>query len=357
VVTVKIWVGVVAAVLLQALPVRAQEFIAGADVSFLRQMEGKDVVFKDGGVGEPGLRILKDHGYTWVRLRVMVDAISLPNTLEYTIAAAKDAKAMGFKVLLDFHYSDDWADPQHQTVPRAWANYSHAELVKATYTYTRDTIAAFRKAGVMPEMVQVGNEVTVGMMWPDGRLPAQWQNFAELLLAGIHGVDAGRGGWMGKAARPVIMIHIDKGGNEASTKWFLDNLAKYHVPYDVVGQSYYPWWQGSLDELKANLAFTWATYHKDTVVVETAYDWRTGENFKGKQPPFAETPEGQRDFLAALGKVVREAPGGKMRGIFWWEPMAGGAIAKRALFDDEHNALPAIHVFDPAQGGVAAAQD
>jgi len=184
--------------------------------------------------------------------------------------------------------------------------------------------------------------VTAGMMWPDGRLAGQWQNFADLLLAGIHGVDKGRG-W---GRRPAIMIHIDKGGNQAATKSFLDHLAQYHVPYDVLGQSFYPWWQGSLDDLRDNLAFVWNTYHKSVVVAETAYDWRTGEDFKGNAPPFPQTPEGQRNFLAALDRVVREAPGGKVRGIFWWEPMAGGAIAKRALFDDQHEALPAIHVFD-----------
>jgi arabinogalactan endo-1,4-beta-galactosidase len=319
-----------------------QAVIAGADVSYLRQMESRGVVFKDAGVAEAGLQILKNHGYTWVRLRVMVDPISLPNNLDYTIALAKDAKARGFKFLLDFHYSDDWADPGHQWVPRAWAKMSHAELVNATFVYTRDTIKAFRKAGVLPDMVQVGNEVTAGMMWPDGRLPAQWQNFADLLLAGIHGVDKGRG-W-GK--RPAIMIHIDKGGNQAATRSFIDHLAQYHVPYDVLGQSFYPWWHGSLDDLRDNLAFVWNTYHKNVVVAETAYDWRTGEDFKGKAAPFPQTPEGQRDFLAALDRVVREAPGGKVRGIFWWEPMAGGSIAKRALFDDQHEALPAIHVFD-----------
>jgi arabinogalactan endo-1,4-beta-galactosidase len=320
----------------------AQNVIAGADVSFLRQMEARGVVFKDAGVAEPGLQILKNHGYTWVRLRIMVDPISLPNNLDYTIALAKDAKARGFKLLLDFHYSDDWADPQHQTMPRAWAKMSHAELDQAVFAYTRDAIAAMRKQHVLPDMVQVGNEITVGMMWPDGRLPAQWQNFADLLLAGIHGVDKGSG-W---GRRPKIMIHIDKGGNQAATKWFVDHLAQYHVPYDVLGQSFYPWWQGSLDDLKGNLAFVWNTYHKDVVVVETAYDWRTGEDFKGKPAPFPQTPEGQRDFLVALDRVVSDAPGGKLRGIFWWEPMAGGAIAKRGLFDDEHEALPAIHVFD-----------
>jgi arabinogalactan endo-1,4-beta-galactosidase len=352
---VRAFASVLCAVLLAVPSARAQQAIVGADVSFLQQMESGGIAFEDVGVVKPGLQILKDHGYTWVRLRVMVHPISLPNDLAYTIASAKVAKALGFKVLLDLHYSDDWADPQHQVTPRAWAALPHAQLVKATYAYTRDTIKALRKAGVMPEMVQVGNEVTVGMMWPDGRLPGQWQNFADLLLAGIHGVDAGRGGWMGRAARPAIMIHIDKGGNQAATKSFLDHLAQYHVPYDVVGQSYYPWWQGSLDQLKANLAFTWETYHKDVIVVETAYDWRTGEDFKGKPAPFPQTPEGQADFLAALNRVVGDAPGGKLRGIFWWEPMAGGAIAKRALFDDQHRALPAIHVFDRTKVSQASA--
>ena len=321
---------------------RAQGVIAGADVSFLRQVESRGVVFRDAGVAEPGLQILKDHGYTWVRLRIMVHPISLPNDLDYTIAEARDAKALGFRVLLDFHYSDTWADPQHQAVPRAWAQMDHAELEQAVFAYTRDTIAAMRRQHVLPDMVQVGNEVTDGMMWPDGRLPARWQNFADLLSAGIRGVNKGSG-WL---RRPKIMIHIDKGGNQAATKVFLDHLAHYHVRYDVLGQSFYPWWQGSLDDLAGNLAFVWNTYHKDTVVVETAYDWRTGEDFKGKPVPFPQTPEGQRDFLMALDRVVSQAPGGKMRGIFWWEPMAGGAIAKRALFDDQHEALPAIHVFD-----------
>ena len=338
----KILVALVGALVLCTQCARAQQVIAGADVSYLRQMEGRGVVFKDAGVSEPGLQILKNHGYTWIRLRVMVNPIALPNNLDYTIASAKDAKARGFKLLLDFHYSDDWADPGHQIVPRAWAAMSHAQLQQTVFVYTRDTIAAMRKQHVMPDMVQVGNEVTNGMMWPDGRLPAQWQNFADLLLAGIHGVDKGSG-WH---RRPKIMIHIDKGGNQEATKSFLDHLAQYRVPYDVVGQSYYPWWQGSLDELKSNLAFVWNTYHKSVVLAETAYDWRSGEDFKGKQVPFPQTPDGQRDFLAALDRVVRETPGGKVRGIFWWEPMAGGSIAKRALFDDQHNALPAIHVFD-----------
>jgi len=327
----------------------AQEFIVGADVSFLRQMEGKGIVFKDDGVPLPGLEILKNHGYNWIRLRIMVDPASLPNDLNYTIASAQAARKLGFRLLLDFHYSDDWADPGHQLTPRAWQKQSHARLMKTVFTYTRDTMDAFRKQDVLPDMVQVGNEVTSGMMWPDGKLPGNWDNFAGLLSAGIRGVYAG----CGPSPRPQIMIHIDKAGNQEATSWFFDTLDRYHVPFDVIGQSYYPWWQGTLSDLRNNLAFIVNKYHKDVIIVETAYDWRTGEDLTGKDsagkvPLFPETPEGQRAFLTALQATVRATPEGHGIGIFWWEPFAEGAIAKRALFDDQHNALLAIHVFDPA---------
>jgi arabinogalactan endo-1,4-beta-galactosidase len=322
---------------------RTPRFIVGADVSFLREMEAKGIVFKDEGTAHPGLEILRHHGYGWVRLRIMNEPTPLPNTLTYTLAEAKAAKAMGFRLLLDFHYSDDWADPAHEITPKAWAKMSHEALVKAVFNFSRDTITAFREQGTMPDMVQVGNEITSGMLWPDGKLPDRWPQFAELLTAGVRGVEAGKG----DLPRPAIMIHIDQGGNEETTKWFFDHLIVNRVPFDVIGQSYYPWWQGSLESLRENLAFMAERYKKPIFIAETAYDWRDGEAFAGKKVPFPETPEGQKEFLTALVKVVKETPGGLGRGIFWWEPMAEGGIAKRGLFDDEHNALPAIQVFDP----------
>ena len=320
----------------------ARPEIVGADVSFLRQMEQSGVVFKDGGAPKPGLQILRDHGYNWVRLRLFCDPDTLPNNLAYTLATAKDAKALGFKLLLDLHYADDWADPAHQPTPKAWKTLTHAELQAAVFAYTRDTIHAFRAAGVMPEMVQVGNEVTSGFLWPDGRLPDHWDRFAGLISAGIQGIDAGRG----DAPRPKIMIHIDQGGNQETTQWFFDNLKSRGVSFDIIGQSYYPWWQGSLDDLRRNLRFMAKTYRKDIVVVETAYDWRSGEEFSNKKQPFPETPAGQHDFLEALEKVIVETPDARCLGLFWWEPMAEGAIAKRSFFDQEHNALQVIKVFD-----------
>ena len=130
-------------------------------------------------------------------------------------------------------------------------------------------------------MVQIGNEVTNGILWPDGKLPEQWDNFAQLIYAGINGVDAGRG----NGPRPKIMIHIDRGGDVAGTKAFLDKLDSYHVPYDIIGQSYYPWWHGSLNDLRQNLEFMARTYAKDIIVVEAAYNW-TPTEYKDKPAPF-----------------------------------------------------------------------
>ena len=138
-------------------------------------------------------QIFKDHGYNWIRLRLFHSPDRLPNDLRYTIAQAKEAKALGFKFLLNYHYSDTWADPQKQFIPTAWEGMSHDELVEAVERYTHDTMTAFRDAGVMPDMVQIGNEVIAGMLWPDGRLPQNWDNFADLLKAGIRGVEAASG--------------------------------------------------------------------------------------------------------------------------------------------------------------------
>jgi arabinogalactan endo-1,4-beta-galactosidase len=329
---------------------RAQEFAIGADVSFARQAEQQGIVFKDNGVAAPVLEVLKAHGYNWVRLRIFnapADAPEgLPNDLDYTIASAQAAKKLGFHILLDFHYSDTWADPGKQFTPHAWAGMSHDQLVKAVFAYTRDTIAAFRSAGVLPDMVQVGNEITAGILWPDGRLPGNWDNLADLLKAAIAGVDAGAAVGTNDNPHPRIMIHIDRGGDVEATRYFFDKLNSYHVPYDAIGQSYYPWWQGGLKDLGRNLHFMAKRYKKDLFVVETAYNWKPTEYTK-KLGPFPETPEGQKQFLAALNRVVRKTPRGLGKGIFWWEPaVSPSPISSRSFFDDNDNALPVINVFD-----------
>jgi arabinogalactan endo-1,4-beta-galactosidase len=326
-----------------AVVAHGQGYAIGADVSFVRQAEQQGIVFKENGVATPILETLNAHGYNWVRLRIFHTPTGLPNDLDYTIASAKAAKKLGFHILLDFHNSDTWADPGKQFTPKAWVGLSHDQLVKAVFAYTRDTITAFRAADVLPDMVQVGNEVISGMLWPDGRLPDNCDNFAGLLKAGIAGVTAGAG----DGPHPRIMIHIDRGGDLAGTKYFFDKLNSYHVIYDVIGQSYYPWLHGGLDALRENLRFMAKAYKKDIFVVETAYNWKPIEYIK-KSAPYPETPEGQKQFLSAVNSAVQGTPGGFGKGVFWWEPaVSPSPISSRSFFDDSGNVLPAIMVFDP----------
>jgi arabinogalactan endo-1,4-beta-galactosidase len=334
-------VAIVLVLLFSCATARAAEYAVGADLSFLLQAERSGKVFKDQGQAKPGLEIFKDHGYNWIRLRIFHTPTELPNNLEYTLALAKAAKKLGFHFLLDYHYSDTWADPGKQFTPKAWGGMTHPQLVKAVFEYTRQTIAAFREAGVLPDMVQIGNEVINGMLWPDGRLPGNWENFADLIKSGIAGVEAGKG----DAPRPLIMIHIDRGGDKIRTKDFFDKLNSYRVSYDVIGQSYYPWWHGSLNDLRENMVFMALEYKKDIIVVEAAYNWIAAE-YKQRPGPFPETAEGQKQFLEEVNRIVQETPDGRGKGIFWWEPAVTGPLSSRGFFDEAGNALSVITTFD-----------
>jgi arabinogalactan endo-1,4-beta-galactosidase len=332
----------------------ASDFAVGADLSYLKQAEDSGTVFKDGTNAMPGLQIFKNHGYNWIRLRIFVEPVGggLPNDLAYTLKEAQAAKELGCKFLLDFHYANSWGDPGKQPTPMTWTNLTHKQRTKKVFEYTRDTVAAFRNAGVLPEMVQVGNEVRRGILWPDGMLPEHWDNFANYLRAGIKGVQAGSGA----NPPPRIMIHTDQGGSSAATKYFFDHLNYYRINYDVIGFSYYPWWHGSLLDLRENLAFTAKRYHKDIIVVETAYNWRLAPESADRPGPFPETREGQREFLDEVMRIVLGTPDGRGKGIFWWEPAVGTRRGRlsRSFFDENGYSLPALTVFDkytrPAPG-------
>jgi arabinogalactan endo-1,4-beta-galactosidase len=322
-----------------------EEYAIGADLSFLKMAEEQGVVFKDiDGKEKSGLKIFKDHGYNWIRLRLFHTPTQLPNNLEYTISLAKEAKKLGFKFLLDYHYSDTWADPGHQWIPKAWEGLIHSDLVDSVFEYTKSTTTSFREAGVLPDMVQIGNEVSNGMIWPDGKLPDNWDNFIDLTKAGIKGVMAGKG----NLEPPLIMIQIDKGGDKKATKWFLDKINSYDVEYDVIGQSYYPWWHGTLNDLWENINFMVHEYEKDIILVEAAYHWKPSR-YTDKEGPFPETPEGQKEFLEELNRLALMSPEFKVRGVFWWEPAVAGnmrGIGSRGFFDENGKALPVITVFD-----------
>jgi hypothetical protein len=240
----------------------------GADISFLPQIEAEGKKFTENGKEIDAIALLKEHGFNYIRLRIFVDPGAEKGYspgkdfcgLSHTLAMAKRVKAAGMKLLLDFHYSDYWADPQQQYKPHAWAALSILVLKDSVRNYTTRVLLALKQQGTLPDMVQVGNEINHGLLWPDGHI-GNPDGLAELLKAGVDGVHS---------ADPKIpvMMHLALGGqNEEATFW-LDNMIGRGVQFDVIGLSYYPRWHGTLDDLKANLNDLAKRYNKPVLVAE-----------------------------------------------------------------------------------------
>ncbi|MEJ2677491.1 MAG: glycosyl hydrolase 53 family protein [Gemmatimonadota bacterium] len=316
-------------------------FAVGADLSFLKAAEDRGVQFKDNGVVRPALEIFKDHGYDWIRLRVFHAPTRLPNNLQYTIALAKQAKARGYHFLLDYHFSDTWADPQHQITPAAWDTTNLQVLIDSVYNYTRDTFKAFQDSGVTPDMVQIGNEVRNGMMWPLGKLPAHWDNFAALYKAALDGIDAARG----SAPRPILLLHYDNGADTEGALRFFERVNSYALPYDIIGFSYYPWWHGNLLHLRDNLLSILHNFpQKDVMLVEVGYRPRVYEHPDSLAPYPLDAPGGPRKmFLEAVTQTLLSISDRRIKGIFWWEPATG---CDSDFFDKNCDARPVMDVFD-----------
>jgi arabinogalactan endo-1,4-beta-galactosidase len=332
----------VAALALLAPRARAADFAFGADISSARDLESRGLQLKDtDGKVKPEMEILQNHGYNWVRIRTCVPEARLPQTAEYTIAMFQDAKKRGLKTLLDLHYSNAWADPTNEPTPAAWRDMTHEQRVKALFDYTSETITQMRLAGAMPDVIQVGNEIGNGMLWPDGKLPDHWDNFLDYLRAGINGIDAGRG----NLPRPKIMIHVDHGGNVAKTKYFFDHLKAAGIPFDIIGISFYPWSHGTLVDLRDNLYFMATTYHKPIILVETGYYYTESRYFREIPGPFPETPEGQKEWLEAVTDIVLQTPEQLGKGVFWWEPAGGRGLTQRGYWDNEGNPQPVLDAF------------
>lgn len=244
------------------------EKILGADISFLPQLEGWGIKFSDNGSQKDALLILKDHGFNYIRLRIFNDPAADSSyspkkgfcDLEHTKQMAKRIKAAGMKFLLDFHYSDTWADPGKQFKPAAWKNFTVAQLTQAVHDFTRKVLIELRKQNTLPDMVQVGNEINHGILWPDGN-SSNFDNLAAFVGAGI------------KAVREVdpkikVMLHIACGGQNVESVSFLDNMKQRNISFDVIGQSYYPQWHGTIADLQNNLTDLTKKYKQDIIVVE-----------------------------------------------------------------------------------------
>jgi len=308
-------------------------FYLGADISALdapTRSGRPHRTYQEDGKPTDEMSILERHGWNAFRLRVFVSPVreAPDNSLENTVPLARRIKASGAKLLLDIHYSDTWADPQHQEIPVAWRGMSFDSLERQVELYSRTTIEAFKDAGAMPDWVQVGNEITRGMLWPVGQVAVpgstqhlppqpydsvtQWEHLTGLIKAGIRGVMEGAGD-----TPPLIAIHIDRGGDWATTKWFFDHLDAAHVHYDIIAESFYPPWRhGTLESLRHDMDECARRFGKDFLVAETGYGpSHFPDNPDMKWPV---TPQGRLHFMMDLVETVREAPHGM--GVMYWAP-------------------------------------
>jgi arabinogalactan endo-1,4-beta-galactosidase len=345
----------------ELVPGRAALSILGADISSLMKSEDLGGVYReaDGTEGD-ALEILQRHGLNYARLRVFVDPADGYHGKGEILAIATRLKSLGVKLLVDFHYSDNWADPGKQFKPAAWEDYDFEQLTQALYDHTYDVCSSLVAQGTPPDMVQVGNEINAGMLWPDGDYN-HMDNLAALLKAGYQAV---------KDCSPstLVMLHIAEGGDNDMARWWFGNMTRREVPFDVIGISYYAFWHGSLAQLQYNLNDITARYDKDVIVVETAYAFTDKENDFLENianpsmviPGYPYTPEGQRAMLRDVMAIVRAVPNGRGLGVFWWEatwtavpgngwdstdPDSGNAWENQALFDYDERVLPALDEF------------
>jgi arabinogalactan endo-1,4-beta-galactosidase len=335
--------------------------VLGHDTSTLQQEESVGNVYVDNGRVLPLERILANHGATYIRNRLWVNPPMPFNDLAHVLAMAKRVRAAGLKFLLDIHYSDFWADPSKQNTPAAWQGQDLAELTATVYNYTRQVVSSLVAQGTPPDMVQTGNEVTNGMLWPTGQIyingTENWTGFTTLLKSAIAAV---------RVASPStrVMVHIDRGGDNSGAEYFYDHILAQGVTFDVIGLSYYPFYHGPLTNLQTNLNALAPRYNKDIVVVETAWPWTfaNGDSLANivtssttLNAPYPATPAGQLGYMHALLSIIDQVPNHRAIGVvYWepgwipgvgWEPGAGDAWDNMTLFDFKGHSLPSITLY------------
>jgi len=316
-------------------PTAPTTFFKGADVSWLPQMEATGYVFYDEN-GNPAdcLDLLMARGINAVRLRVFVqpntDKINGHCSPAETAQMAARAKSKGLDVMLDFHYSDTWADPAHQTKPAAWASATFAALKDSVYAHTQYTLNLLQAVGVTPKWVQIGNEIPSGLLWPEGHVNNPGQ-LAQLINAGNQAV---------KDFNPTIqtIVHIDQGNDNARFRWFFDLMQQNGAQFDIIGASYYPHWLGTdytvtISDLGNNLQDMVTRYNKPVMVVEVGGDYWQVENSK--------------DLLIATIGAALDVPNNQCLGVFYWEPQGAKPWSGYQLncWQDNGRPSPALDAF------------
>ncbi|MEN9309124.1 MAG: hypothetical protein RL173_3056 [Fibrobacterota bacterium] len=294
------------------------EFARGADISWQQEMENAKVVFKDAS-GKAGdlLDILKGHGFNSVRLRVWVNPQWHWSDSADVTRLAKRAKAKGFRIMIDFHYSDSWADPGQQTKPGAWASHNFEQLKADVAAHTTSVLKMLRDSGITPEWVQVGNETNDGMLWEDGKASKSMTNFAALVQSGSKAV---------KSVFPQakVVVHISNGWDNALFRWMFDGLRTNKVEWDVIGMSLYPetaTWRSTMAQCKTNMLDMVSRYGKQVVISEVGMDWRAADSSYA--------------LLKMMIPDVQNLSYGTGLGVFYWEPQCppGWSGYQKGAFD------------------------
>ncbi|MBD5515699.1 MAG: hypothetical protein HDR06_13945 [Lachnospiraceae bacterium] len=331
------------------------DFYKGVDISSLleREENGLKLYTEDGEECE-ALELCRLNGVNSIRLRIwnepqLIEEAGGYCDLEHTVVFARRIKAKGLHFLLDFHYSDFWADPGNQTKPAAWEQLGKEELVRAVYDYTRAVLERLKEEQCLPDMVQIGNEIRSGMLFPDGEVP-NYEQLAKLVNAGIRAVRD-----VDAAVR--VMIHLDQGGRYYYLKeWFDAMLDAGMEQFDVIGLSYYPFWHGTFTDLKNSMEALVERYGKPIVLVEAAHPWRRSEGgfITEEQEKIAGFPAGiaeQSTVMRLLMNITASIKDQMGIGVYYWEPIVlptkghGGWGSNMGMLDLSGRPLPAFREF------------
>ncbi|MCR5179908.1 MAG: glycosyl hydrolase 53 family protein [Bacteroidaceae bacterium] len=311
-----------------------QDFVKGADVGFLTGQERHGVKFHDrNGNERECLELLKnDYQLSAIRMRVWVNPRGGSCDKNELLAMGRRVKALGMDLMVDFHYSDSWADPAKQPIPAAWKDHDYKQMLKDVREHTIDVLSLLKKNGITPRWVQVGNETANGMLWPMGHIEKNPAQYAGFIREGYDAV---------KKVFPeaIVIVHLDRGHKQSLYDWNLDIVKQYGGKWDMIGMSLYPYWameghpEMKADDIitscMANIRHVSQKYDCDVMIVETGYE------VDMRHPEVME--EGRRQ----LARVIREArslTNGRCRGVFYWEPQCMPGGYKLGAFDS--NAAP-----------------
>ena len=341
---------------------QSNEFMKGVDLSMLKQVKDNGGLFYENGNQIDPIQEFNSKGINTVRLKIWHNPLLNYNDLESVLEIAERVKNAELDLLLDFHYSDTWADPSNQNKPAAWENLNFDTLCDSIEQYSRYVITKLKNQNTLPKYVQIGNETDCGFLWPDGYVcgesnnDIQWNKLRDLFMHAIEGVNTA----LDFEDSLKIISHVSSGGN-----WFFGNLLEEDIPIDILAISYYPMWHGTLADLNQNINMLATQFGKPVLVVETAYpftlSWNDNtNNILGLETQLLDgyeaSEEGQFSFLYDLISLVHDNDFGY--GICYWAPdwistsQFGSPWENQALFDFDGQLLDAVSVFDDANVSV-----